>query len=209
MSVPHYGPPCGRKRKHRTKSMSPTPFRVNENDDEDRQPKRRKALLTNKSNEVPPIVRQKMKKIFDECYRSVVACEDQDGRERCELFRELPDRKEYSVYYQLITQPIALSHLRERGEGLYYKDLQHYRNDWALMFNNARTFNEEGSWVNNDAIEMEKVLDATFQRLTVGSGLPGAQSNGSYESALTPMDEDDRPPPTWPDCDVGMAESGD
>jgi ATP-dependent helicase STH1/SNF2 len=68
------------------------------------------------------------------------------------------------------------------------------------MFNNARTFNQEGSWVYIDADEMEKVLDATFKRLTVGSGLPGAAgpgagSSGSYESALTPMDEDDRPPP--------------
>jgi ATP-dependent helicase STH1/SNF2 len=101
----------------------------------------------------------------------------------------------------LITQPIALSHLRKRGSGPYYKDVQAYRNDWALMFNNARTFNQEGSWVYIDADEMEKVLEATFKRLTVGSGLPGAApgggagSSGSYESALTPMDEDDRPPP--------------
>lgn len=66
------------------------------------------------------------------------------------------------------------------------------------MFNNARTFNEEGSWVYNDAVEMEKVLDATFKRLTAGSGLPGANGGGSttsLDSALTPMDDDDRPPP--------------
>ena len=82
--------------------------------------------------------------------------------------------------------------------------MQAYRNDWALMFNNARTYNQEGSWVYVDAVEMEKVLDATFKRLTVGSGLPGAAGGGGpgpaaaagmYESALTPMDEDDRPPP--------------
>jgi ATP-dependent helicase STH1/SNF2 len=160
-----------------------------------------------------------MKKIFNECYRAVVALEDADGRKRCELFRELPDRhvslareahspfidhcfvQDYPDYYQLITQPIALSHLRKRASGTHYKDLQQYRNDWALMFNNARTYNQEGSWVYVDAVEMEKVLDATFKRLAVGSGLPGAPggggvgSAGSYESALTPMDDDDRPPP--------------
>jgi ATP-dependent helicase STH1/SNF2 len=48
---------------------------------------------------------------------------------------------------------------------------------------------------------MEKVLDATFKRLAVGPGLPGALggaragSSGSYQSVLTPTDEDDRPPP--------------
>ncbi|KAJ7151627.1 SNF2-family ATP dependent chromatin remodeling factor snf21 [Mycena filopes] len=192
MSAPDYEPSLGSKRKRGVKSMSVTPS-VNEDDDEDRQPKRRKAPPKSNGNDVPPAVREKMKKVFAECYRAVAACEDSDGRKRCELFRELPDRHDYPDYYQLITQPIALSHLRKRGQATYYKDMQQYRNDWTLMFNNARTYNQEGS--------MEKVLDATFKRLTVNSGLPGAQggaaggSSGSYESALTPMDEDDRPPP--------------
>lgn len=74
------------------------------------------------------------------------------------------------------------------------------------MFNNARTYNQEGSWVYVDAEEMEKVFMATFNRVMTGSGLPGApavatgiaqagSTSGSYESALTPMEEDDRPPP--------------
>ena len=77
------------------------------------------------------------------------------------------------------------------------------------MFNNARTYNQEGSWVYVDAEEMQKVFDATFTRVVVGSGLPGAPassgstaasaaaggSSGGYDSALTPMDEDDRPAP--------------
>lgn len=74
------------------------------------------------------------------------------------------------------------------------------------MFANARLFNQEGSWVYIDAEEMEKVFDATFDRVMSGSGLPGAPSaggggggggasaSGSYDSALTPMDEDERPP---------------
>lgn len=68
------------------------------------------------------------------------------------------------------------------------------------MFDNARTYNQEGSWVYVDAEEMEKVFNATFERVMTGSGLPGAppatgSTSGSYESALTPMDEDERPPP--------------
>ncbi|KAJ7356681.1 SNF2-family ATP dependent chromatin remodeling factor snf21 [Mycena albidolilacea] len=199
MSAPDYEPSLGSKRKRGLKSISATPSV--EDDDDDRQPKRRKAPPKSNGNDVSPAVREKMKKIFNECYRAVVALEDADGRKRCELFRELPDRHDYPDYYQLITQPIALSHLRKRASGTHYKDLQQYRNDWALMFNNARTYNQEGSWVYVDAVEMEKVLDATFKRLAVGSGLPGAPggagvgSAGSYESALTPMDDDDRPPP--------------
>jgi len=34
-----------------------------------------------------------MKKAFAECLRAVLACEDESGRKRCELFRELPDKR--------------------------------------------------------------------------------------------------------------------
>ena len=34
-----------------------------------------------------------MKKAFNEVYKAVLACEDVDGRKRCELFRELPDKR--------------------------------------------------------------------------------------------------------------------
>ena len=179
--------------------------------------KRRKTKLSN--GELPAGIREQMKKAFTECHRAVLACEDDTGRKRCELFRELPDKrvsaylggrdfvalltsiKDYPDYYQLITQPIAMSHLRKRANAGHYKTVQAYRDDWKLMFNNARTYNQEGSWVYIDAEEMEKVFNAAFERVFVGSGLPGApvagagSVSGSYDSALTPMDEDDRLPP--------------
>lgn len=55
--------------------------------------KRRKMTKLPNSNDVSPAVRDKMKKAFAECYRAVLACEDETGRKRCELFRELPDRR--------------------------------------------------------------------------------------------------------------------
>jgi len=200
MNAPDYEPalPIGAKRKRGLKSMSVTPS-ANDDDDDERDQKRRKT----KSTDLSPAARDKMKKAFAECHRAVLACEDEHGRKRCELFRDLPDRRDYPDYYQLITHPIALSTLRKRGTTNHYKSVQQYRDDWRLMFNNARTYNQEGSWVYIDAEEMEKVFDATFDRVTVGSGLPGAAStggnvsaSGSYDSALTPMDEDERPPPS-------------
>jgi ATP-dependent helicase STH1/SNF2 len=162
-----------------------------------------------------------MKKAFNECYKAVVACEDETGRKRCELFKDLPDRRvrvftllllsriltslrtqDYADYYQVIKTPIALAQLRKRMSTNYYKTVVAFRDDWKLMFENARTYNQEGSWVYIDAEEMEKVFDATFDRVIVGSGLPGAApapggaASSSYESALTPVDDDERPPPS-------------
>lgn len=66
------------------------------------------------------------------------------------------------------------------------------------MFNNARTYNQEGSWVYIDAEEMEKVFHAALERFVSGSGFPGAQGGGAiasgsglYDGALTPLDEDE------------------
>lgn len=150
-----------------------------------------------------------MKKAFMECYKAVLACEDETGRKRCELFRELPDKRDYPDYYRIISQPIALSHLRKRGNSNYYKNVNAFREDWRLMFNNARTYNQEGSWVYVDAEEMEKVFKAAWDRVIAGTDFPGAppsssaagaggtgSATGSYASALTPMEDDGPPPPT-------------
>ena len=62
------------------------------------------------------------------------------------------------------------------------------------MFNNARTYNQEGSWVYVDAEEMEKVFDAVFERVIAGSSLPGAPGASQAESsAMTPVFDDERP----------------
>jgi len=45
------------------------------------------------ANDIPAAVREKMKKAFNECYKAVLGSEDETGRKRCELFRELPDRR--------------------------------------------------------------------------------------------------------------------
>lgn len=88
----------------------------------------------------------------------------------------------------------------------HYKTVLDFREDFRLMFNNARTYNQEGSWVYIDADEMEKALNAAFERVIAGSSLPGAPAGSgsgsgggagaaaAYDSALTPMDEDERLP---------------
>lgn len=42
-------------------------------------------------------MKERMKKAFNEVHKAVLACEDIDGRKRCELFRELPDRRVYMI----------------------------------------------------------------------------------------------------------------
>ena len=51
--------------------------------------KRRKTKII----EISPAIREKMKKAYNDCYKAVLVCEDALGRRRCELFKELPDKK--------------------------------------------------------------------------------------------------------------------
>ncbi|OUM67632.1 hypothetical protein PIROE2DRAFT_27492, partial [Piromyces sp. E2] len=77
------------------------------------------------------------------------------GRRRCELFLEIPSKKLYPDYYVLIETPIALDIINTRIHSTYYDTVQDFINDFRLMFGNARKYNQEGSWVYIDSIEME------------------------------------------------------
>ena len=48
------------------------------------------------------------------------------------------------------------------------QDTQQYRNEWRLLFNNARTYNVEGSMVYNDADGMGNLTEV-FDRMTIGT----------------------------------------
>lgn len=43
-----------------------------------------------------------------------MADQDESGRDRSEVFHELPDREALPDYYQVITQPISLQEIKVR-----------------------------------------------------------------------------------------------
>lgn len=110
-------PAAGSKRKRGAmKSMSVTPSVADDDDDDERdqvcplyfycgshnqcRQKRRKTKMP----EINPAIREKMKKAFNDCYKAVLACEAEEGRKRCELFREVPDKRVRSVDCRLTTR---------------------------------------------------------------------------------------------------------
>lgn len=74
--------------------------------------KRRKT----KPTDITPAIREKMKKAYNDCYKAVLNCEDDNGRRRCDLFKELPDKKVKLSLHQastcgLIRLALAVSRL--------------------------------------------------------------------------------------------------
>ncbi|CAG7847264.1 Chromatin structure-remodeling complex subunit snf21; AltName: Full=ATP-dependent helicase snf21; AltName: Full=RSC complex subunit snf21 [Serendipita indica DSM 11827] len=191
-------PPGSAKRKRIGKAE--TPPELEEDEEVERPaPKRRKtgAPSAPKEPPLPPHVRERMREAFQACHRAVLDLRDDTGRLRCELFKELPDRDDYPDYYMHIQQPIAISTIRKRVSGTYYKSVAQFKADWHLMFNNARTYNTEGSIVYDDANEMQKVFDETLDRVTAGLDIPMTNSVNStaVSGYATPVSTGNVPPP--------------
>jgi len=67
---------------------------------------------------------------------------------------ELPSREAYPDYYTVITQPIALDMIKQKISDDKYSALSEFLADMDLMFNNAKTYNQRGSQVYEDAVFM-------------------------------------------------------
>lgn len=105
-----------------------------------------------------------MTRIFMQCYEAVENSIADDGdtyRVRSALFMDLVSKRDYPVYYTMIQNPIAMKIIKKRIHSSYYKTVSQFRDDFHLMFNNARIFNEEGSFVYQDADEMQVCIFAT------------------------------------------------
>lgn len=117
---------------------------------------------------VQPAMRKAMTRVFMNVYRAVESMDviyegEEEPRQRCELFLEVPSRSDYPDYYQVIKKPIAMDVINARINSNYYKTISAFQEDFDLMFSNAMTFNLEGSEVYTDAIEMQNMCHATLK----------------------------------------------
>ncbi|KAF9405273.1 hypothetical protein BGZ94_003662 [Podila epigama] len=123
--------------------------------------------------------RKALTAVFEKCYKAVEECtaEEEEGpRRRCELFLQLPSKKKYPEYYQIILQPIAMDIIKKRMRSSFYKTAGQFRDDFHQMFQNARTFNLEGSW------KLEEVFDEQFDALCPGGVLPSTENQRPNEA---------------------------
>lgn len=61
----------------------------------------------------------------------------------------------YPEYYMLIRDPICMDHIEKKINKKEYQSLREYRDDIALLCQNARTFNDDASQLFQDAIDIE------------------------------------------------------
>ncbi|GAC97069.1 ATP dependent chromatin remodeling factor [Pseudozyma hubeiensis SY62] len=147
------------------------------------QPKRRK---TGGEDDV----RDRIKYALNQCYRAVESClEPETGRKRCLLFLDVPKKSDYPDYHVIIEKPIAMRQIKRRIDNRTFRRVDTCRDEFHLMVRNAKTYNQEGSWVYNDAVELQKAFDTTYDMLCRFSGLPGSENEGETQAGDTSVND--------------------
>ncbi|CAD6891549.1 unnamed protein product [Tilletia laevis] len=138
--------------------------------------KRRKPVQS--TDEVRTRIRDAMLMV----YNALLSCQDGDRR-RSDVFMDKPRKTIYPEYYVIIQKPIAMRDIKKKIDQLVYKAASQCREDFLLMFTNARTFNADDSIVFIDAEELNKIFDKTFAKAVVEHELPEAEEFGGVAAA--------------------------
>ncbi len=107
------------------------------------------------------------------CTKAVIALKDPSTKRRLsDIFLEKPSPEQFPDYYEIIHKPIAINDILRKCRGKLYGAMREYRDDWKLMFANAKTFNGEESWVVKDGIALEKELERLLKKNGFGEEPP-------------------------------------
>ena len=108
-----------------------------------------------------------MKSVMDACFEAVEDVDNPDEGHQCAgLFYKLPSKRDYPEYYIMILRPICMDQIRKKIDKGQYRSFEEFIDDFKLMFNNARHYNEDGSTVWKDANYMEEAFKRRFNELT-------------------------------------------
>ena len=125
---------------------------------------------------------------------------NEDGSLRILHFERLPDKQLNKEYYQLIENPIALDQIKRNAKRKKYRDVDELLADLEVMFDNAMQYNEEGSDIYDDAVELQKVARQLVD-------LEKGKSDEAFrdEEGKLPLSEVQHNGETWK---VGMCKDG-
>ncbi|XP_042303865.1 probable global transcription activator SNF2L2 isoform X2 [Sceloporus undulatus] len=148
-------------------------------EDGEKAKKRRGRPPAEKLSPNPPKLTKQMNAIID----TVINYKDSSGRQLSEVFIQLPSRKEYPEYYELIRKPVDFKKIKERIRNHKYRSLGDLEKDVMLLCHNAQTFNLEGSQIYEDSIVLQSVFKSARQKL--------AKEDESEEESNEDEDEED------------------
>ncbi|KAH9486301.1 Protein polybromo-1 [Psilocybe cubensis] len=82
-----------------------------------------------------------------------------------DIFLRKPSKRLYPDYYVIIKQPIALEDIKKALENNEYSSLEAVKNDFDLLFGNAKQYNLPESIIYQDAKELLKLVHKTYNKM--------------------------------------------
>jgi ATP-dependent helicase STH1/SNF2 len=159
--------------------------------------------------------REQIHDVLLACYKAAENCtetyEDGTVRKRNLLFLDVPKKSDYPDYYVIIQRPICLKQIKRKIDNRTYRSVSACFEDFELMINNAKTYNQEGSWVYVDAVVLMETFEERYNALAKHSGLPGSVNEGAVEENGTEDHEEEdskeniaAPPVSRPKIKISM-----
>lgn len=134
----------GRRRSRRRNRASTSGKR--EKDDEDGPKKRGR----------PPKVLTPMEARIHAILRGLRRFKNDGGELLILPFEKLPDKQANPSYYAAISNPMALDTIKKKAKRKKYRTVDDVHKDIEIMFENAKRYNEKGSDIYKDAVELQK-----------------------------------------------------
>jgi ATP-dependent helicase STH1/SNF2 len=135
--------------------------------DDTPQPKRKRGRQPKAVDTLSSADRATLTRILNSVVESLMAMEqelpaessdDEDEpvvRAIMDPFMKPPPRSQYPDYYMIIQNPIAMDTIQKKIKRDEYQNLREFREDIHLICQNARTYNEDGSLLFQDANDIE------------------------------------------------------
>ncbi|XP_013864490.1 protein polybromo-1 [Austrofundulus limnaeus] len=90
-------------------------------------------------------------------YEAVRGARNSQGQLISEPFLQLPSRKDYPDYYQQISHPTCLHHIKNKMKNNEYESVEHVNADLTLLLENAKRYNVPHSSIYKRALKLQHI----------------------------------------------------
>jgi len=118
---------------------------------------------TRKKRGRPPRVDTPMEARIKNIMKSLRKFKSTNGQLKVVHFERLPDKAAMPEYYAEVKSPIALDVIKKKLKRKKYSSIDQFMKDVELMFENAKSYNEDGSTIYKDAVDLQKEARALAQ----------------------------------------------
>ncbi|KAL7293002.1 hypothetical protein TKK_0013451 [Trichogramma kaykai] len=145
-----------------------------EEEDNDKRNKKGSRKRKRKGDEDDDLMPKKRKNLIDpklkKCMKKIISCvisynDTPDGRAVSEIFMDLPPRRDFPDYYEIIKKPLCINKILQKIDDGKYPDLDELEKDFTQLCKNAQIYNEEKSMVYENSLVLEKIFENARKKL--------------------------------------------